>query len=85
MQWQQSIDSLDMRIHHRICDDQKHVLATLVQLKEKIIDTYKINLAIENKVFMVKNMYSIKVRLLERHTVATKRVVTRCENSSQNL
>ena len=70
-----------MRIHHRICDDQKHLLSTLVQLKEKIIDGYKINMAIENKALMVYYTHFIKLSLLERHAVATKRVVTRCENS----
>ena len=50
MQWQQNVQALDVRIHHRICDDQKHLLPTLVQLKKKIIDEYKINLAFENKV-----------------------------------
>ena len=50
MQWQKNVESLDVRIHHRICDDQKHLLSTLVQLKKKIIDDYEINLAIENKV-----------------------------------
>ena len=50
MQWQKDVDSLDVRIHHRICDDQKHLLSTLVQLKDKIIDTYKIILAIEDKI-----------------------------------
>ena len=41
MQWQQNVSSLDVRIHHRICDDQKHLLSTLVQLKKKIINDYK--------------------------------------------
>ena len=50
MQWQKNVESLDVRIHHRFCDDQKHLLPTLVQLKEKIIYDYEINLAIENKV-----------------------------------
>ena len=50
MQWQKNVESLDVRIHHRICDDQKHLLSTLVQMKEKIIDTYKIILVIENNV-----------------------------------
>ena len=50
MQWQQNVWSPDVRIHHRICDDQKHLLPTLVQLKKKIIDDYEITLAIENKV-----------------------------------
>ena len=54
-------------------------------MKEKIIDTYKIILVIENKVWMVYNMHFIQLKLQERHAVAKKRGVTRCENSSQNL
>ena len=50
MQWQKKVESLDVRTHHRICDIQKHLLSTLVQMKEKIIDTYKMILVIENKV-----------------------------------
>ena len=34
---QENVYSLDVRIHHRIWDDQKHLLHTLVKLKEKTI------------------------------------------------
>ena len=37
---------LDVRIHHRICDDRKHLLHTLVKLKVKTIDNCTINLRI---------------------------------------
>ena len=50
MQWQENVEPLDVRTHHRISDDQNHLLHSLVQLKEKIIYDYEINLVIENKV-----------------------------------
>ena len=41
---------LDVRIHHRICDDKKHLLHTLVKLKIKTIDNCTINLRITQNV-----------------------------------
>ena len=38
---QENLYSLHVRIHHRICDYQKHLLHTLVKLKEKTIENWK--------------------------------------------
>ena len=44
---QKFVDSLDVRIHHRIWDVKKHILQTLITVKEKIFGCQIINLAIE--------------------------------------
>ena len=47
---QQGVYSLDVRIHHRIWDAQKHILQTLITVKEKIFGCQIINLTVEWKV-----------------------------------
>ena len=46
----QNVYTLDVRIHHRICDAQKHLLHTSVEVKLAIIDKFLINVRIKKKV-----------------------------------
>ena len=43
----QNVYTLDVRIHHRICDAQKHLLHTFVKVKLEIIDNWAINVIIK--------------------------------------
>ena len=74
-----------MRIHHRIRDVQKHLLHTHIKLNEKVIDNYLIHVTIQQNIKNVSKNSSNQVRLQQRVLFATKHVLSRCENSSQNL
>ena len=81
----QNVSSLDVRIHHRICDAQKHLLHTFVKPKKYIIENCIIYMTILRNVSILSNIFSIEEKLQESVNVSTKRIFTRCENSSQNL
>ena len=81
----QNVSSLDVRIHHRICDAQKHLLHTLVKQKKYIIENCIIYVTILRNVSILSNIFSIEEKLQESVYVSTKRILTRCESSSQNL
>ena len=64
------IYSLDVRIHHRIWDAQKHLLPMFVKLMKRMIEYYAINLKIQLNFYKFKNSYSIKVKIKQRVAVA---------------
>ena len=55
-----------MRIHHRICDVQKHLLQTLVKRLEKKIDIYVIDLGVKEIIKNVLNINLIECRTQQR-------------------
>ena len=55
-----------MRIHHRICDAQKHLLQTLVKRLEKLIDIYVIDLGMKEIITNVLNINLIECRTQQR-------------------
>ena len=73
-----------MRIHHIICDVQKHLLHTDIKLNENVIDNYLIHVTIQQNIKNVSKNSSNQVRLQQRLIFATKHVLNKCENSSQN-
>ena len=75
---QHGVDSLDVTIHHRFWDAQKHLLQTLITLSEKIF-------GIEQKVQIIWDIYSTELRPLQRVIFETWCRFTRCDNSSHNL
>ena len=76
---------LHVKIHHRICDAQKHLLQTLVKRFEKFIDIYVIDLGVKEIIKNVLNINFIEFRTQQRPADPNKSLYTRCENSSQNL
>ena len=76
--------TLHVKIHHRICDAQKHLLQTLVKRFEKFIDIYVIDLGVKEIIKNVLNINFIEFRTQQRPADQTKCLYTRCENSSQN-
>ena len=82
---QQKFLSLDVRIHHRIWDAQKHLLHTLARLKKKTFDNQIIELTIKKTFKSCQTSIKSNLRLQQRFEFATKVPFTRCENSSQNL
>ena len=56
---QQNDHQLHVRIHHRFCDAQKHLLPSLVKLKKMIFDNNIISLTVQQNVFIISNIYSI--------------------------
>ena len=82
---QQKFLSLDVRIHHRIWDAQKHLLQTLAKLKEKTFDNQIIELTMKKTFKSCQTSIKSNLRLQQRFEFATKVSFTRCENSSQNL
>ena len=50
---QENVYSIDVRIHHRIWDDQKHLLHILVKPKKRTIENWKINLAAQWHLFII--------------------------------
>ena len=89
IQWRpadpQNVYTLDVRIHHRICDAQKHLLQTLVKRLEKLSDIYVIDLGVKEISKNVLNINFIEFRTQQRPADPNKSLYTRCENSSQNL
>ena len=79
------IYTLHVKIHHRICDAQKHLLQTLVKRLEKLIDIYVIDLGMKEIIKNVLNINFIEFRTQQRTADPNKSLYTRCENSSQNL
>ena len=77
--------TLHVKIHHRICDAQKHLLQTLVKRLEKLIDIHVIDLGVKEIIKNVLNINFIEFRTQQRPADQTKCLYTRCENSSQNL
>ena len=55
--------SLDVRIHHRIWDAQKHLIHTIVKPKKEIFDNSTMNMTMRQIVSSHQNMYSLDVRL----------------------
>ena len=76
---------LDVGIHHRISVVLEHLLPTLVKLNETIVGDHIINVTIQQNAENLFNIYSIQVSLQQRLSVATKHIISTCENSSQNL
>ena len=85
MNLQQKFLSLDVRMHHRIWDAQKHLLHTLAKLKKKTFDNQIIELTIKKTLISCQKSIKSNLRLQQRFEFATKVPFTRCENSSQNL
>ena len=81
----QMVSALDVRIHHRICDVQKHLLHSLVKLTKRLVCNFLIKLHDQQNFYIALDVYSIYVRPQQRVSEATNRLCTRCENSSQNL
>ena len=77
--------TLHVKIHHRICDAQKHLLQTLVKRLEKLSDINVIDLGMYEIVENVLNINLIEFRTQQRPADLKKCLYTRCENSSQNL
>ena len=80
--------SIDVRIHHRICDAQKH----LVQGKGNLMNEYinkmtsiELVLRFIKRFRMFFRINSIDVRFQQRNSDEGKHAFYRCENSSQNL
>ena len=82
---QQKFLSLDVRIHHRIWDAQKHLLHTLVKLNKKTFHNQIIKLTMKKTFKSCQTSIKSNSRLQQRVEFATKHPFTRCENSSQNL
>ena len=78
-------DSLDVRIHQRFWDAQKHLPPKRVTLKEKLIYNYVIHVTIHSNVENLSNLYPIDLRLQQILPVTYKCRFIRCENSSQIL
>ena len=72
---QENLYSLDVRIHHRIWDDQKHLLHILVNLKEKTIENWKINVAVQ-----IACLHRLKHSFNRRET-ATESLICRKKSS----
>ena len=77
--------TLYVKIHHRICDAQKHLLQRLVKRLEKLSDIYVIDLGMKEIIKNVLNINFIEFRTQQRPADPNKSLYTRCENSSQNL
>ena len=58
--------TLHVKIHHRICDAQKHLLQTLVKRLEKLIDIYVIDLGVKGIIKNVLNINLIECRTQQR-------------------
>ena len=58
--------TLHVKIHHRICDAQKHLLQTLVKRFEKFIDIYVIDLGVKEIIKNVLNINLIECRTQQR-------------------
>ena len=84
--WQshQNLYSLDVRIHHRIWDDQKHLLHIRVKVKEKIIDYSALHLKIKGHLKRLKHLFNQGETSTETGS-RIKTSIQRCENWSQNL
>ena len=82
---QQKFLSLDVRIHHRILDSQKHLLHILAKVKKKTFDNQIIELTMRKTFKSCQTSIKSNLRLQQRFEFATKVPFTRCENSSQNL
>ena len=83
-QSQKWLHPLDVRIHHRICDDQKHLLHIRVKVKERMIDYSALHLKIKGHLKRLKHLFNQG----ETSTETGSRIKTSihwCENSSQNL
>ena len=63
LQIQQNVYTLDVRIHHRICDAQRRLLQTLVKRLEKLIKFDVTDLGMYEIVENVSNINCIKVRI----------------------
>ena len=50
LQSQQNVCSIDVRNHHRIWDAQKHLLLTLLRIKEKFLPIFIMNVIIQENV-----------------------------------
>ena len=74
-----------MRIHHRICDVQKHLLHRHIKLNEKVIDNYLIHVTIQQNIKNVSKKLIHPSAPSTETIIRTKHVLSRCENSSQNL
>ena len=61
----QNVSSLDVRIHHRICDAKKHLLHTLVKRKKYICENCIIYMTILSNVSILSNIFSIEKKLQE--------------------
>ena len=85
IQVQTNVDSLDVRIHQRIRDVQKHLHHKCVKVNKRLIYNYWRYVSIHSNVKSLSNMYSIDMRPEQRLSVISKRQFIRCENSSQNL
>ena len=82
---QEKFLSLDVRIHHRIWDAQKHLLHTLVKLNKKTFHNQIIKLTMKKTFKSCQTSIKLNLRLQQMFEFATKVPFTRCENSSQNL
>ena len=56
MELQQIVHSVDVRIHHRIWDAQKHLLQTLDKAIQTFIESIVITLTIQGNVKNISNM-----------------------------
>ena len=84
----EKIHSIDVRIHHRICDTQKH----LVQGKGNLMNEYIKQMTSIELVLKVRKRFqvSFKINLIDvgfeqRTSDEGKDAFYRSENSSQNL
>ena len=76
---QQMFLSLDVRIHHRILDAQKHLLHTLAKLKKKTFDYQIIELTMKKTLKSCQTSIKSNLRLQQRFEFARKVPFTRCE------
>ena len=83
----ENMHSIDVRIHHRICDTQKH----LVQGKGNLMNEYINQMtSIELVLRVIKRLrISFRINLMnmrfqQRDSDEGKHAFYRCENSSQN-
>ena len=56
MELQQIVHSVDVRIHHRIWDAQKHLLQTFDKAIQTFIESIVISLTIQGNVKNISNM-----------------------------
>ena len=84
----EKMHSIDVRIHHRICDDKKH----LVQGKGNLMNEYinqmtsiELVLRVIKRFRMFFRINLIDVRFQQRNSDEGKNAFYRCENSSKNL
>ena len=84
----ENMHSIDVRIHHSICDAQKHIIQGKSNLMNEYINqmtSIELVLRVIKRFRMSFRINLIDVRFQQRNSDEGKDTFYRCENSSQNL